>query len=110
MAKAWQWAAAPGTTRTIQDPKGVSETWRGRSGRLAAEANVRLWSWLMKRSFISARGASSRLCPYWLHDTMPEFAFDLLQGILRLLKSLLDCEQRSLMGFFLSLGQILVDL
>ena len=39
------------------------------------------------------------------------FAFDLLQGILRLLKPLLDCEQRSLMGvFFLSLGQILVDL
>ena len=27
-------------------------------------------------------------------------AFDLLQGILRLLKSLLDCGQRSLMGIF----------
>ena len=66
-----------------------------------------LWSWLIKRSFISAQGASSRLCPLWLHDTIPQMLLDLLQGILRLLKTLLDCDRDLLWEFFYLLARSL---
>lgn len=101
IGKAWQWAAASGNTRHFRILKGSpghggvgADTWHQRHSTL--------WSWLMKRSFISAQGASSRLCPHRLQDTIPKLLLDLLQGILRLLTSLLDCDSDLLWVFFIS--------
>ena len=100
MAKFGSGRQLQGPTRTVLDLKGVSETWRGRSGRLAAEAIVRLWSWAHEKKLYQCSGRFIEIMPLLAARYHARIAFDLLQGILRLLKSLLDCEQRSLMGFF----------
>lgn len=54
--KAWQWAAASGTTGRFRILKGGSELWRGRSGHLAPEAQCASDLARKKKLYLCSRG------------------------------------------------------